>query len=1510
MDTPPPIASPTHDDPLAFAEPAVRDWFGRVFRAPTDAQAQAWPAIAAGRSTLLLAPTGSGKTLAAFLVALNRLVFSPAPTKEEQGVRVLYLSPLKALGVDVERNLRAPLAGITAAAEGLGTPARRPSIGVRTGDTPQRERARMARKPPDILITTPESLYLLLTSNAAAMLHTVETVIVDEIHTMVATKRGAHLFLSLERLEALRGDRPLQRVGLSATQRPLGEVARLLGGLDSLDGVLRQRPVEVVDAGRTRPTELRVEVPVEDMSDLGRLEEISSGPASSGPRRISIWPAIHPRLVELIRAHRTTLVFANSRRLAERLAGEINEVAEEELALAHHGSIAKDRRKDIEERLKRGELPALVATSSLELGIDMGAIDLVVQIEAPVSVASGIQRVGRSGHSVDATSRAVLFPKHRGDLLACAATTPEMSAGRVESTRHLRNPLDVLAQQVVAIVVRDEGITSEAVFDLVRRAAPFADLARGVFDGVLDMLAGRFASDRFSGLRARVTWDRVTDRLTARRGSRQLAVLSGGTIPDRGLYGVFLAGAEPPVRVGELDEEMVFETRVGDVFALGASSWRVEEVTHDRVLVSPAPGEPGKMPFWHGDRPGRPFEFGEAVGRLTRELATTDEGAARSRLATEHGLDDRAADNLVRYVAEQALATGRVPSDRTVVVERFLDEVGDWCVALLAPFGSPVLTPWAMAVQARLRDELGFEVQTLAADDGVIFRVPESDEPPETAWFVPAADEVRRRVTAEVAGSALFAARFRENAARALLLPRRGPGRRTPLWIQRKKAADLLEVASEHPDFPIVLETYRECLADAFDLDHLEELLRRIESGDVEVRAVDSERPSPFSASLLFAYVANFLYDGDAPLAERRARVLSLDHGRLRELLGEPELRELLDPDVVAEVESGLQRLSETRRIRHVDALHDALQELGPLSADEIEARSTPEAPWREWLGELHAARRAYPVQYVTAAEGAAERWAAVEDLARLRDALGVVPPPGVPEVFLTPVPTALRDVVSRFARTHGPFSADRAAGALGLGSAVVLRALADLAERDRVVEGEFLQGRQGREWCDTDVLRRIKQGSLARLRREIAPVEAETFTRFTLDWHGVTRPSRGLDAVLAAVERLQGVAIPASEWFSSVLPARVDGFHPRDLDELCAAGEIVWRGVSALGDGDGYVAFHLADHYASLAAPAGPVEHPAARDVEEVLRRRGAAFFHDLVTELGGFQPDLVAALWELVWAGRVTNDSPAPLRTLGRRRGGRGRSARRRRGGRVERRAFRSRRADVPPGTEGRWSLLPEIDVAAADRAHALAESLLQRHGIVTREAVRAEGHVGGFGAVYPVLKALEERGRVRRGYFVSGLGAAQFGLPGAPDRLRRCGAADDVEHALVLAATDPANPFGTALPWPTPTGSGRPERAASARVVLDGGRLLAHLSRGRSRLVTFEGGPEPGSAALRRLAQALERLGRPTGLRLQTIDGEPAASGPLADALLRIGFRATSEGLTLRRGGATAGGTDARG
>ncbi|HTS66014.1 MAG TPA: crosslink repair DNA glycosylase YcaQ family protein [Candidatus Acidoferrales bacterium] len=1465
----------------------VRAWFDAVFPGPTRPQRLGWPAIARGESTLILAPTGTGKTLTAFLWAIDRLMFAPVPARDAR-CRVLYLSPIKALAVDVERNLQAPLVGVAQIARREAVEFHMPAVAIRTGDTPSSERARFARTPTDILITTPESLYLLLTSNAREMLRSLETVIVDEIHAVVPTKRGSHLALSLERLEELCG-RKLQRIGLSATQRPLEEVSQFLGGAG--------RDVTIVDATEPKKLALKVEVPIEDMSRFDELEFLTSGPAAKGPVRPSLWSAIHPKLLELVRAHHSTLMFVNNRRLAERISGAVNDLAGETLVRAHHGSVAADQRKDIEDKLKTGVLRGLVATSSLELGIDMGAIDLVIQIESPPSVASGMQRVGRAGHQVGAVSSASIFPKYRGDLVACAAITRAMYEGRVEHVRYPRNPLDVLAQQIVAMVAMDEWEVDK-LFGAVCRAAPFADLTRNVFESVLDMLSGRYPSDEFAEFRPRVTWDRAANRLTARQGAQHIAIVNGGTIPDRGLYGVFLSGATKGARVGELDEEMVFESRAGDTIVLGATTWRIDEITHDRVLVSPAPGEPGKMPFWHGDTAGRPAEFGREIGRMTRELLSMPGPVAYTRLVEDHSLDANAAENLLRYLEEQKTATGAVPSDQDVVVERCRDELGDWRVCVLSPFGSRVHAPWCMAAMAKLRAERGIEAETMWADDGFVLRIPENEDPLETEALLPSPAELKDLVMRQLGSTSLFAAKFREAAARALLLPRRRPGMRTALWQQRKRAADLLAVAARYSSFPIMLETYRECMRDVLDLPAATSVLREIQRGKIRVTALDSEKPSPYASTLLFSYIANYIYEGDAPLAERRAQALAIDQSQLEEILGSADLRELLDRAALEDVEAHLQALDPDYHARHADGLHDLLLRLGDLSAAEIAARC--DAPTA--LGELTAVRRAIAVRIA-----GETRYIAVEYAGRYRDALGVPLPPGLPDAFLERADHPLLELVRRYARTHGPFTTADVAGRFGLQPALPEGVLKSLHASGKLLEGEFRPEGTHREWCDPDVLQQVRRKTLARLRREVEPVARQTFARLLTRWQGVAVPRRGPDALLDGMEILQGADLIASELEREILPARVSDYRLGDIDALLASGEVVWVGRESVGDRDGRIALYLAESLAKLLPPGRDAElGDRARHIADFLGRQGASFFTAIHQAVGGgFPGETEAALWELVWAGLITNDTLQPLRNLVHTRD--------------EERARRIR--EGPPGSpeflrrlrarsehtghgHGRWSLVRQRvfeTVTATEWSANVAQQLLARHGIVMRETAAAEGIPGGYPVVYPALKTMEESGWIRRGMFVAGLGAAQFAMTSAVDMLRSLRAAPENPEAVHLAASDPANPYGAVLPWPA---AGSMARAAGASVILVNGELAAFLRRKNPSIAVLLPEDEPdrsrfARALARCLAQAAHRWqGRRSGLLIGEINDAPSREHFLAPFLEEAGFVNSPLGFQMRR------------
>lgn len=1687
-----------------FSAP-TRTWFTGAFDAPTAAQLGAWEAVAGGDHALVVAPTGSGKTLAAFLWALDGLLTGEVPADPAHRCRVLYVSPLKALATDVERNLRSPLVGIRQAATRLGRTLPEVGVGIRTGDTPPAERRAFATAPPDVLITTPESLYLVLTSGARRGLAGVRTVIVDEIHAVAGTKRGAHLAVSLERLDALLeaegGPGPAQRVGLSATVRPVDAVAAFLGGARTpADG---GRPVVVVQPPSQKVIEVEVVVPVPDLGDLAgaaRPGAASTVPGAvnryGGPGidpdlagfgapapgaapvdleperpRASIWPHVEERVVDLVAAHRSTLVFTNSRRGAERLTARINEVWAERrgedvpdpgavsaaavpgqsgasagvdtrdaatiVARAHHGSMSRAERTRTETELKAGRLPAVIATSSLELGIDMGALDLVVQVGAPPSVASGLQRVGRAGHQVGAVSRGVVFPTYRGELVPAAVTAQRMRTGELEALTVPSNPLDVLAQQVVAMVAIDDWPVADLA-RVVRRAAPFAGLGDGTLHAVLDMLAGRYPSEDFAELRPRVVWDRVADVLSGRPGALRLAVTSGGTIPDRGLFGVFLAGGGETSdvaadaersggrvrggkRVGELDEEMVYESRVGDTFTLGSSTWRIEDITPDRVLVTPAPGVPGRLPFWKGDAPGRPAELGRAVGAWVREVAALPDAGARARVEGA-GLDPWAADNLLAYLRDQQEATGQLPSDTVVVVERFRDELGDWRIVLHSPYGARVHAPWALVLAARLRERYGVDAAAMHADDGIVLRLPDLlDGASDAAWGEDPAgdagprltledllldpDEVLGSVRDELGASAMFAARFREAAGRALLLPRRRPDRRQPLWQQRQRAAQLLEVAARYPDFPILLEAVRECLQDDFDTEALITLMRDVGAGRVRVVEVTTTHPSPFAQSLLFGYTAQFLYEGDAPLAERRAAALTLDPTLLAELLGtggESQLADLLDPEAVERTEAELAGTAPDRQAGTLEQVADVLRRHGPLTAADVAARVRPdvrdEVP--AWLAELAAARRAIRVRLGGVPSDRAEQWAAVEDAGRLRDALGVALPVGVPEVFTEVLPDPLADLLRRHARTRGPFPAAQAAARFGLGIAVVTEVLRRLESSRVLVQGRLrpdVLGGTGDEFCDADVLRRLRQRSLAALRAQVEPVDPQALGVFLPQWQGVQvvgrRPSglRGVDAVARVVEQLAGFAVPASALESHVLPARVPDYVPAMLDELTSAGEVLWAGHAPLAGHDGLLSLHPAGVADLTLAPLPDLDDPEApasdrvhRAVLTALEGGGAWFLGALVERVAAVwldedaPPDpagVLAALWDLVWAGRVTNDGLGPLRawlatgpTAHRTRSApaRGRPVRPRLGLRAGGRlgvpgslrdgaTARAAATVAGPGA-GRWSLLPAREPDVTVRAHALAAQLLDRHGVLTRAVAPAEGIGARFAGVYRVLAALEQQGQVRRGYFVERLGGSQFALPGAVDRLRtdadvveqgRERAADrrdaapagpglpwqdvpppawgapagpapwsgattaasasaDAPWTVVLAATDPANPYGAALAWPEDPAERdgsrhRPGRKAGALVTLVDGALVLYLERGGRTLLTFSRDAATLAAAAGALV-ATTRARHVGRLTVERIDGAQVLSSdvlgsPAALALTAAGFLTTPRGLRLQ-------------
>lgn len=1513
---------------------ATTAWLDSAFAAPTIAQTQAWAAIAEGHHTLVIAPTGSGKTLAAFLWAIDQQIQqsnadSPPSDNPPTRSQILYISPLKALASDVERNLRAPLTGITHYALQHGEMVPEVTIGVRTGDTTPAERRRMMTTPPDIVITTPESLFLMLTSGARSALANVGTVIIDEIHALVGTKRGAHLALSLERLDEL-VESPVQRIGLSATVTPPDVVGRYLTGTRTVAEGGRELTVVQPPAKKHRVVD--VEIPVPDLTDLPALSSdddlglLDDGPDLSGDAtrtrdRASLWPHIERRIVDLITSHRSTIVFTNSRGAAERLTAHLNEewqrrhaAAEGDtldrgavwpaaipgqsgtstgapavIARAHHGSLSRSERTRTEEELKAGLLPAVVSTSSLELGIDMGAVDLVILVGSPPSVASGLQRIGRAGHGVGETSHGIIFPTHRGDLLPSAVIATRMLSGELEQVKIPSHPLDVLAQHIVAILAVEEWSVDD-LLTVIRRSASYEHLGEATYRSVLDMLAGRYPSEDFAELRPRIMWDRTTDQLTARPGAKRLAIVSGGTIPDRGLYPVVLpegkeAAAGRPRRVAELDEEMVYESRAGDTITLGTSTWRIEEITPQQVIVTPAPGQPGRLPFWKGDGPGRPYELGRAIGEWTRKLdyARDREPDACTQLLDAAGLNPYAQDNTVALVAEQRAATGKVPDDKTIIVEKFRDEIGDWRWAIHSPFGSRVHAPWAMIISGRVKERFGLDASVYHSDDGIALRLPPTGDGDDVGLDIaellidPA--NIHAEVRQHVTDSVMFAARFREAAARALLLPRYSPDRRQPLWQQRHRAAQLLAVAAQYPDFPIVLEAIRECLQDDMDLDAFTTIMGAIESGSISLLEVTTQSPSPFARSLLFSYVGQFLYDSDAPLAERRAAALSLDQTLLNEILGtgsSPALGELLNQEIIAQVSAEVARLAPDRKVTTLDGVWDLLRTHGPLTQEGIEARcdfpDDAETPLDAWLN-AHDGRLVMSVRMV-----GRQQWAALDDAARLRDGLGVPLPPGLPLSYLEAVPDPLGDLVRRHARTHGPFTADEVAQRYGLPIAVVQDTIR------RLSAGHFIAAGPARviddahqsvidTFIDADVLRRIRRRSLAALRGEVEAVSAAAYARFLSGWHQFGQ-LRGADGLLGCLDQLAGCRFPASALETHILPTRVIDYTPTLLDAATARGDVLWCAHQRLPGSrhDAVISLHPAET-AELTLPlVGSVgeadEDTLGARLMELLTH-GGHFFDVLVQHTGATPRQTAEALWDLAWRSRVTSDSLAGLRLLIGAKGGAHKVAKQPATPRAlsTSRGLRGlrglRSAAMTAGTggtsattsattssteplvaaaqaAGRWSALPQADADGTIRAHADAMVLLQRYGVATRNLANDDAIASASANVTKVFNALEDDGQVRRGYFVEGLGGAQYAARSAVDELRQAARPDEKAPMVwLLAATDPANPYGSVLPWPEqpdPAVTHRPGRKAGASVVLINGHLAAYLEKGGSTLLVF--------------------------------------------------------------------------
>lgn len=1530
--------NPSSSLPDVFS-PATRDWFLRAFKQPTAVQSQTWHVAAHGEHALVIAPTGSGKTLAAFLYALDQLFREGGEHASEahkrKTSRILYISPIKALGTDVQRNLQIPLQGIADERRQRGEMEVNIRVGIRTGDTPAQERSKLTRNPPDILITTPESLYLMLTSRARETLRGVETVIIDEVHAVAGSKRGAHLALSLERLDALLHT-SAQRIGLSATVRSVSDVAEFLGG---------DRPVTVVNPPAMRHPQIRIVVPVANMDDVSSVT-IGTGEDSHAGREGSIWPYIETGILDEVLRHRSTIVFTNSRGLAEKLTARLNELyaarlqrsptiavdaanfestsgatsnrvqsSDVYIARSHHGSVSKEQRAITEQALKSGELRCVVATSSLELGIDMGAVDLVIQVATPLSVASGLQRIGRAGHQVGGISNGLFFPRTRRDLIDSAVIVECMFAGKLENLTPPHNPLDVLAQQTVAAAAMD-ALQVDEWYARVRRAAPWKDLPRRVFDTTLDMLSGRYPSGDFSAFRPKLIWDRESGILTARPGAQLLAVTSGGTIPDRGMYSVLLPEGEEQAgsrRVGELDEEMVYESRVNDIITLGATSWRIQQITRDQVIVTPAPGRSARLPFWRGEGNGRPSELGEMIGDFLHLLA---DGAFFSGSIPPWLAEENTLANIKGLIDEQRKATGIVPGSRHLVLERCRDEIGDWRIILHSPYGRRVHEPWALAIAGRIHALWGADASVVASDDGIVARIPDTDgKLPDAAIFLFEPEKLLQIVREAVGSSALFAARFRECAARALLMPGRTPGHRTPLWQQRLRASQLLEIAQGYPDFPIILETLRECLQDVYDLPALERLMRRLNGGEIQISDVTTTTPSPFAASLLFGYVAEFMYQSDAPLAERRASVLSLDSELLRNLLGQVDPGELLDPQVIRQVEEELQRLAAGREAKGEEGLFDLLRELGPMTVEDLVQRHTGSSEEIEtYVENLLAAKRIFPAMIA-----GQKHLACMDDAARLRDALGVPLPHSLPEIYLHRVNYPLRDLFLRYLRTHALVTAEQLARDFGLGIAIVEEQLQQLRERGLVMN------LQQDVWVSDEVFRRLRLRSLQAAREATRPVPSTVYARLLLERQGVlpatdgspalfaatsTGVYEGVDGVMRVIEQLAGVGLPASLWESQILPARVRDYSPEMLDELLATGAVIWSGQKKLGDDDGLVALHLQEYAAESLTPVEN-DHAKRSAIQQaiiaVLADGGAWFAQQIAQRVGekiGQPVDaspLQEALWELVWQGVISCDIWAPLRALTRSSTSARPSTRRSHRTRRGRPAYTSSISPLvsynTPKLAGRWSLLQVEPLNDTERMLALAENMLDRYGIVSRQAVIAENIPGGFPSMQTLCRSMEDSGRIMRGRFVEGLGGAQFADRLTIDRLRDLATqATQTRHytPVALSANDPANVWGTLLPWPAHPATLVPTRRAGALVVVSGGKLLLYLAQGGKKMLVWQEKEEllaPG--VFQALTTALRREPR-LRFTLTEVNDQPVRQTPMFTLLREAGFSSSPQGL----------------
>lgn len=1550
-------SAPPSDDVLALFHPTVRAWFEERIGQPSAPQRAGWPVIANGSDTLILAPTGTGKTLSAFLWELNALIEDGLREPLANAVHLLYISPLKALNNDVQRNLERPLAELKERFEREAKTeyARRAKsdpdflrenpafpeirVAVRTGDTPAAARARMLRKSPHILITTPESLHILLTSvRGRSLFSSLRAVIIDEIHAVAGTKRGAHLALTLERLKQLAPGAP-QRIGLSATQKPLEEIAKFLGGCDATnaDGTPHFRDVSVVDCGLVKRMETSVASAVPDLAHVDG----------------TIWTKVAPMVLEKIRGARTTLIFVNNRGQSERMAARINTLAEEEIAQPYHGSLSRERRFMLEERLKAGELRALVTTSSLELGIDVGSVDLVVQLQSPKRVSAALQRVGRAGHSLDEVSRGLFVPTHREDALEQLAIVEAMRAGDVEPTRVVQNALDVLAQLIVAMVASDEPEwTSATLFDFVRHAYPFHSLTRTAFDEVLSMLSGKYPSDVASELQARITWDRVTDTLTPMRSSRLIATVSGGTIPDRGLYTVNLADK---TRLGELDEEFVHESRVGDAFNLGSSTWRITAIEHDRVVVIPAPGAPARMPFWHGEFMARSMHLAPRIGQLRRSLDAAKTPDELRAIEDQYHSDADTVRSLAEYVQAQHELTEGVPDDKQLVLEHFRDEVGSIRLVLHAPFGGRVNAPWGMALGRRVRERLGVEIQVQTTDDGLMLRLPDMGAlPPLDVVRTLAFEDAEQLVLEEAGASSLFGARFRMNAARALLLPRGNAKKRMPLWLQRLKSLDLLQAVQEYPSFPIVVETYRDVLQDAFDMQGLRSVLTGLQTGSISLRVVETQIPSPFAASLQFGFVIDHMYGDDTPRAEQRASLLSLDRLLLDELMG-GEGADDATLEVLEEVLARKRGTAPRTQARDADELAQLVDRAGDVTHDELLARVAPSSEWS--LGspveKLLASGRLISISLPTVS-GNDDRFILVDSYPRYVAAFGakqlskVRSGPElkraqahtvVPEALLTPVlesQAARREIFVRWMSLAGVFSVEDVRARYDFDVAWIERRVAHAEQKQILVRGVFGGERSITRWCSRRLLEQARRRELAQARKQIEAVPVAKFTLFLQRWQHLTssRQLSGTTATREVMAQLHGVARMAAEWSRFILPARIRAFDPKAFSDGASNGTMMWATEARTNSSVdfatakiGRVRFFPRGTGALWLKPAideSPLSEKA-RQVLGALRTQGASFTLDLSIATRVGPQGTRDALRELVAAGLVTNDSLATLRDVVRWQpslpqkkidepdptrwlpadfkpsSGRAFAQRRPNPKRIP----RWRRSDWEGDSHwaGRWALVHTPGALGVfddtqETAEQIARQWLARYGVVSRDWYVLERPPISWRSIYHELKRLEFRGDVQRGYFVAGLAGAQFALPEAVELLRSDASNDEDNAVVVMAAIDPANAYALPVVGKEIDPLTRP-RGPGAQLFTRLGRVVMTAERKGTRLRIADDATEAditdaATAFMAQYAPAPGSMKRKDTV-VETINGEKATRSKWAPIFRAAGM--TGRGGALR-------------